>query len=201
MFRCRIVLLYFNLQFEFPSPCFWVSRIVQLDLLSSLRRNPLLQRSRLSSSEEWIEISQCELQSESGSPTTWLSTKTVILSTCSCLRNLNAALGFPTRHRAARFSGIKSNSRGSLIPWVKCFAVSARSNLSWAKYESRMHGDLYRVASSLFKIGLFLPYHTNLSCSFSRGVLGVLVFALHPDSLMVRGACLKSGSMSKRCAV
>ena len=189
---------------------FWVSRIVQLDLLSSLRRNPLLQRSGLSSSEEWIEISQCEFQSESPIPQCffsrdWIASEIAVHDDCDFVNEFlsksQCSFGFPNDHRAARFSGIKSNSRGSLIPWVECFAVSARSNLSWAKCESRMHADLYRVASSLFKIGLFLPYHTNLSCSFSRGVLKVLVFALHPDSLMMTGACLKAGSMSKRCAV
>ena len=33
--------------------------------------------------------------------------------------------------------------------------------------------------------------------SFFRGVLTVFVFALHPESLMMSGACLKSSSMSK----
>ena len=40
-----------------------------------------------------------------------------------------------------------------------------------------------------------------LVVSFPRGVLTVFVFALHPDSLMMSGACLKSGSMSKYCPV
>ena len=52
---------------------------------------------------------------QTGSPAKSLSTKTVILSTCFCLRNPSAALGFPTRYRAARFSGIKSNSRGGSL--------------------------------------------------------------------------------------
>ena len=60
-----------------------------------------------------------------------------------------------------------------------------------------MQADLYRVASSLFRIGLRLPSNTSLSCNFSRGVLTVLVFALHPDSLVMSGACLKSASMTK----
>ena len=66
---------------------------------------------------------------ETGSPAKSLLTKTVILSTCFCLRNLSAALGFPTRYRAARFNGTTSNSRGSLILWAKCFAVSATSRI------------------------------------------------------------------------
>ena len=130
-----------------------------------------------------------------------MPTKTVILSTCFCLRYLGAALGFHTRYRAARFNGIKSNSRGSLLLWAKCFAVSARANLSWAKYESLIQADLYRVASSLFRVGLRLPSNTSLSCSFSHGVLTAFVFVLHPDSLMMSGACLKSSSMSKYSAV
>ena len=110
-------------------------------------------------------------------------------------RNRIAALVFPTS-RAARLSGTKSNSRGSLIFWAKCFAVSAKSNLSWAKSESLMHADMYRVAFSFFRIGLVLPSITNLSCNFFRGVLTVLVFALHPDSLMMRCAWLKSSSFN-----
>ena len=106
--------------------------------------------------------------------------------TCFCL------LGFPTRYCSARFNGIKSNSRGLLILWAKCFAVSARSNLSWARYQSLMYADLYRVASSFFRIGLRLPANTSSSCSFSRGVITALVFVLSPDSLMMSGACLKS---------
>ena len=39
----------------------------------------------------------------------------------------------------------------------------------------------------------------TLTCSFSRGVLTDLVFALHPDSLIMSGACVKSGSMSRYC--
>ena len=88
-----------------------------------------------------------------------------------------------------------------VIPLAKGFDVSAGSNLSLAKYESLMHADLYRVASSFFSIGLFLPSDTNLSCNFFRGVLTVFVFALHPDSWKMSGAFLKSGSMSKICPV
>ena len=138
---------------------------------------------------------------ETGSPAKSLSTKTVILSTCFCLRNLSAALGFPTRYRAARFNGINSNSRGSLILWAKRFVVSARSNLSWARYESFIQADLYRVASHFFIIGLRLPSCTSLSCSVPRGVLNASVFVLHPGSLMMSGACLRPGSISRYCPV
>ena len=207
--RRRTVTLYFNLH--------WNSQILvhrsqgysNLTFFNHSVRTPPFQRSRLSSSEAWIQISQCGYQSEPPVPSCSssrlgrqsLSTKTVFLSTCFCLRNLSVALGFPTRYLAARLNGSKSNSRGSLILWAKCFAVSARSNLSWAKYESHIQADLYLVASSPFKIGLNLPSNTSLSCSFSRGVLTLLVFVLHPDSLMMSGACLKSGPMSKYCPV
>ena len=56
---CRTVTLCFNLHWN----CH-ISRIVQLDLLSHLRRTPLLQRSELSSSEVWIQISLCDYPSE-----------------------------------------------------------------------------------------------------------------------------------------
>ena len=56
------------------------------------------------------------------------------------------------------------------------------------KNESLTQADLYFVASSLFRIGVRLPSNTILSCSFSRGVLTVFVFVLHPDSLMMSGA-------------
>ena len=95
----------FRSSLEFPDLGTFISGIVQLDLLSPLRKTPLLQRSGLSSSEEWIQISLCDSQSEppksvvpfleTGSPAKSLSTKTVILSTCFCLRNLSAALASP----------------------------------------------------------------------------------------------------------
>ena len=71
-----------------------------------------------------------------------------------CFRSLSSAWGFSTKCCTASFNGTKSNS---LILWTKCFPVSARSHLSWAKYESLMQADLYRVARFLFRIGLCLP--------------------------------------------
>ena len=59
-------------------------------------------------------------------------------------------------YSAARFSGMKSNSQGSLTLWSKRFAHSAESNLSWSQIcVSCTQADLYRVASSVFRIGLF----------------------------------------------
>ena len=148
----------------------------------------------------------------------------MIQSKCSCIRNRNAALGFPTRYRAERSTGedcdsvkvfLYSKSQCSSgfpdFHWNKVELTRLTHSLgqmlrgfclSWAKHKSLMHADLYRVASSsLFRIGLRLPSNTSLSCSFSRGVLTASVFVVHPDSLMMSGACLKSGSMSKCCPV
>ena len=72
---------------EFPDPCIWISSIVQFDLLSPLRRTPLLQRSGLSSSEEWIQILQCDCQSGATNPV-------VLFLETSVFGNSNAALGF-----------------------------------------------------------------------------------------------------------
>ena len=59
--NCHFV---FQSSLEFPDPCIWISRIVQFDLLSPLRRTPLLQRSMQSSSEALIQISQYGYRSE-----------------------------------------------------------------------------------------------------------------------------------------
>ena len=101
-------------------------------------------------------------------------------------------------YRAARFSGMKSNSRGSLIRWATCFAVSATSNLFLGQI--RKTHACRSVTCCIFLLqNVTLPTirHTTLSCNFSRDVVTELVFALDPDSLMMSGACLKSGSMSK----
>ena len=131
-----------------------------------------------------------------GSPAKSLSTKTVNLSTCFCLRNITASFGLSHQTPRCTFQKTQSTSRGSLILWVKCFADFARSNLSWSKYESLMQADMYRVTSSFLRIGVRLPSNTNFSCGSSRGALTVCVFALNPDSPM-SAACLKSSSMSK----
>ena len=100
---------------------------------------------------------------------------------------------FPTRYRATRF-----NEKIEFTNiWSKCFAVSAICNRSWARSDSLMQADLYRVASSFIRIGLRLPSNTSLSCSFSRGVVTALVFVLHPDSLMMSGAVSSQVQMSK----
>ena len=105
-------------------------------------------------------------------PRDWVASRVAVHEDCGLVSMLlvfeiSAPLwAFPTRYRAACFNGTESNSRGSILLWAKCFAVSARSNLSWAKYESLIPADQYLVAPSLFRIGLRLPPNTGLSCSF-----------------------------------
>ena len=137
----------------------------------------------LSSSEARIQISQCGYQSEPPVPSyffsrDWIASEVAVHEDCDLVNmflssNSQRRFGL-SHHRAARVNGTKSNSRGSLILWAKCFAVSARSNLSRAKYESLMQTDLYPVASFPFRFGLRLRSSTNLSCNFTRGVLILL---------------------------
>ena len=201
--NCNTPFFVFQPSLEFPDPGLKISGLIQLGLFSPLRKTPPLQRSRLSSSEAWIQIPQCGYQSEppplSHLPRDWVASKVAVHEDCDLVSMFLSSksqrrFGFHHQKSSCTFQWAKSKSRGSLILWAKCFAVSARSNLSWAKFESLIQADLYLVASSLFRIGLRLPSNTSLSCSFSRGVLTVFVFALHPDSLMMSGACLKSGS-------
>ena len=143
----------------------------KLCLSNAQCRQALKRRSRFHSVVPNPEppISSCFL--ETGSPAKSLFTKTVILST-DFVFEISAPLFFPTRYRAARVNGTKSNSRSSVIPWANVLQFQQKSDLCWAKYESLIHADLYLVAS-LFKIRLRLPSNTSLSCSFSRGVLTV----------------------------
>ena len=127
-----------------------------------------------------------------------LSTKTVILSTCFCLRKSQRCFGLSHQIPRRTFQRMKSNSRSSLILRAKRFAVSARSTLSWARYESlnaRRSALLHLSSESGFVFRL-MPVCLVV---FSRCVLSALVFVLHPESLMTSGACLKSGSKSSYC--
>ena len=145
-------------------------------------------------------------QSRRALPPDWVASKVAVHEDCDLVNLFLSSISqrcFGLSHQIPRLhvSTGQSNSRSSLILWAKCFAVSARSNLSWARYESRMQADLCRVSSSFFRIGLRLQSNTSLSSSFSRGVLTALVFVLHPDSLMMSGACLESGSIPWYCPV
>ena len=54
---------------------------------------------------------------------------------------------------------------------------------------------LFSESDPVFRLTQSVLYFLSL------GVLTALVFVLHPDSLMMSGACLKSGSMSRYCPV
>ena len=131
---------------------------------------------------------------ETGSPAKSLSTKTVILSTCSCLRNRYAIRGFPTRYRAARFQRNEielAKFSHSLVQMLRGFC-----KIQPVFSQLRKSHACRWVTHCIFffsESDIFSRLNTNLSCNSSRGVLTDLVFVLHPDSLMT---CLKSGSMS-----
>ena len=134
---------------------------------------------------------------ETGSPAKSLSTKTVILSTCFCLRNLSAALGFPTRYRAARFQ------RDSQILEARSFSGA---NVSLCLRDPICLGPSMKVSCNLICIVLFhlssesdsVLRRTPVCLVVSLVVCSLLlVFVLHPDSLMMSGACLRSGSISR----
>ena len=84
------------------------------------------------------------------------------------------------------------------------FAPSSGPNVSLFPPDPICHGPNMKVSYkqicivflhlSLESDSVLLSY-TNLSCNFYRVVRTALVFVLHPDSLMMSGACLKSGSI------
>ena len=81
--------------------------------------------------------------------------------------------------KSQRRFGFHNEISRCAFQWDKVEFTKARSFSgpnSWAKYEC-LHA--YLGAFSFFRIGLRLPSHTNLSCSFSHDVLTVFVFALH----------------------
>ena len=78
---------------------------------------------------------------------------------------------------------------------AKEIACKGRQDFYFGHDGGHLIPDLYRVTSSFFGIGLRLPSNTSLSGSFSRGELTASVFILHPNSLMMSGARLKSSSI------
>ena len=195
----RTVTLYFNVH--------WNSQIlVHIDYKANPTWSPFttLQRSRLSSSEAWIQISvwlpiwatnPVVLFLETGSTAKSLSTKTGILWACSCLRN-RSATGFPNpisrctiQWNKVEFTRLAHSLDHMFRGFCKIQSVLGQA---WKVSYKQM----YLVASSVFRIGLRLPSNTSLSCSFS-----LVVFLLRIASLVIGGACLKSGSMSKYCPV
>ena len=128
---------------------------------------------------------------EFGSPAKSLSTKNVILSTCSCHRNRIAALGFPKRYRAARFSG---NTR----------ILAVHSPLSqrfcgFRKVKSAFGQIGKRHARRSVSCCMFFPqnfFRLTPTCL----VVSLVVYPLSWCSrfFVMRNVCLKSGSQCPR---
>ena len=145
--RRRAVTLYFNLHRKSQILVFKISGLIRLDLLSPLRRTPLLPRPRLSSSEVWIQISQCGYQSEPPVPSYFFSRlgrqrnrcPRVFLSTKSyCtlgfphqISRCTVSMGQSRLHEARSFFGRvlgrieKSHARGSVSCCI--FSIQIRT--------------------------------------------------------------------------
>ena len=78
----------FQSTLEFPDLDAQISGIVQLDLLSPLRKTPLLRRSMQSSSETLIQISQCGSRSEPNPPRDWVARKVAVHEDCDLVNML-----------------------------------------------------------------------------------------------------------------
>ena len=126
---------------------------------------------------------------ETGSPAKSLSTKTVIFVNVFLSSESQRCFGVSHLIPCCTLQWNKVEFSRFTHPLGHMFLLFLQSLVCLgSNRESHMQAELYHVASCLFRTGLFLPSHTDLSCNFSRGVLTVFVFALHPDSLMMTGA-------------
>ena len=208
--RHRTVAVYFNLQWDSQilvhrsqgqSNLTSFHHCVKLRFSNTQCCQALERRSRLHS-----VVTNLRYQSRCAFSRDWVASKVAVHEDCDFVHMFLSSksqrcLGLSHQIPCLTFQWDKiefASLARSLGQMFRCFS---KTNLSWARYESLMHADRYRVASSFFRIGLRLPSNTNLSCSFSRGVLTASVFVLHLDSLMMSGACLKSGSISTYCPV
>ena len=107
--------------------------------------------------------------------------------------------GFPNQiSRCAFHRNKKSNARGSRFCSARCFAVSARSNPSWVKYEkSQAHGSVSCCFIFLQNPSCVQHQFSLLFLSWCARCFGVRI----ASRLMMSGACIKSGSTSKYCPV
>ena len=139
----------------------------------------------LSSSEASIQISPVMVpdlshQSRRALPRDWVASRVAVREDCDLVNmflsfDISALLwAFPPDIALHVSTGRSRIHEAHSFSGPKCFAVSARSDLSWTKNDSLIQADLYRVASSLFRIGLFLSSSTKLMGSFSRCVLTAL---------------------------
>ena len=203
--RCHFV---FQSSWEFPDLGKYISRIVQIDLLSPLRKTPPLQRSMLSSSEASIQISQWGYQSEPPIPSCFSSRVGRRQNLCprrmwSCQQvsvfeisalpwafppniGLHVSTGRSRIHEAHSFTG----------PIVSLFLQDPTCLGPSMKVSYILLHHLYSTSDSVFR-----PVPVCFVVSLCGVVLTASVFVLHPDPLMMSGACLKSSSMSKYSTV
>ena len=122
--NCHFV---FQSSLEFPDLGTQISGIVQLDLLSPLRKTPPLQRSMLSSSEALIQISQYGYRSALPIPS-WLyrvASKVTAHEDCDLLnmvRYLSGCFGaFPPDTALHASTGKSRIHEACSLLWAKCF--------------------------------------------------------------------------------
>ena len=147
-------------------------------------------------------VTNLSYQSRRALPRDWVRQQNrcpqrLILSTCFCLRNLSSAPGLSHQISRCTFQRGKvefTRLTHSLSQMFRCFS-KVQSVLGQVR-KSHTSGALF-----LLRIDSVFRLVQVCLCCFCRGVLIALVFVLHPDSLMMSGACLKSVSMSRYCAV
>ena len=143
-------------------------------------------------------------QSRRALPRDWVSSKVAVHEDCNLVNMFLSSISqrcFGLSHQISRctFQRDKvdfTKLAHSLGQMFRCFS-KIQSVLGQVR-KSHASRSVSCFASSFFRIGLRLPSNTSLSCSFFRCVLAALVFVLHPDSLMMGGACLKSSSISRQ---
>ena len=132
--------------------------MVQLDFLSPLRRTPLLcQALKLSTKTSFVNVFLCSK------------------SYCSC--------GFLHQVPCCTLQRYKDE-----FSWFTHSLGHKLRQICLGPHTTVSCKHICVVLHLIFcRVGFFLLSNTNLFCSFSRGVLTVLAFALHPDFLMMNG--------------
>ena len=175
--------------------------MVQLDFLSPLRKTPLLQRSMLSSSEAFIQLSQCGYRPQPPIPS---CSSSRLHEHCDLVNMFLSSISqrcFGLSHQISRcrFQRDKvefTRLTHSLGQMFRCYSKiqSVLGQVVSCKQLCILLFHLSSESDSVFRL-------TPVCLVVSLVVFTASVFVLHPDSLMMSGACLKSGSMSRYCPV
>ena len=59
--------------------------------------------------------------------------------------------------------------------WTRCFAITAKANLSWAKYESLIHADVQNLTPPTTQHYIVLPFLTRCSLGLNLCVVSRFV--------------------------